>query len=123
MPVLLGNIYLKAVLSIKFKWIAGTLLAGGLILPDLLFELLRGAFELFEFSLDLLVEHLFHTGRHTTQIVVFYVMPSMAAVLLYRLVSRIPSRLANCKRLGFASRERLVHALHDYWRMFFAWLS
>ncbi|WP_031432880.1 hypothetical protein [Methylomarinum vadi] len=116
MPVLLGNIYLKALLSIKFKWVAGTLLTGGLMQPDLLFEFLHGAFELLEFSLDLLVEHLFHTGRHTTQIIVFYLMLSIGAVFLYRLVGRIASWLAICKRQFIASRNRFVHAFYAYWR-------
>jgi len=55
-----------------------------------LFALLHQAFELFELSLDVLIEHFFHTDLHTTQIIVFYVMLSMAAWAIYKLLRALP---------------------------------
>jgi hypothetical protein len=55
-----------------------------------LFVLLHQAFELFELSLDLLIEHFFHTDLHTTQIIVFYLMLSMAACAIYILLRALP---------------------------------
>lgn len=53
-------------------------LAGVLIMPGTAFWLLEsiiiGLFEVLELVLDEIVEHLFHTSRHTTQVIVFYIM-------------------------------------------------
>ena len=63
-----------------------------IISPDLavwlihsLFELLHALFELIEVTLDEMVEHLFHTDRHATQIIVFYLMWAMVLYPAYRL--------------------------------------
>lgn len=39
-------------------------------------------FELCEHSLDLLVEHIFHTSPKETEIIVFYIMASIGIVLI-----------------------------------------
>jgi hypothetical protein len=81
--------YKKAVNS---TWLIG--IASILIMPDaifgllfeithLLLELLHLAFELFESALDHWVEHTFHTGTRETQLIVFYLMMTMAAGGLY----------------------------------------
>jgi hypothetical protein len=44
-----------------------------------LFEFLHLLFECFESTLDHIVEHLFHTGRRETQVIVFYLMLTMAS--------------------------------------------
>ncbi|MBU2571522.1 MAG: hypothetical protein KJ725_16125 [Gammaproteobacteria bacterium] len=53
-------------------------LAAILIMPGTAFWLLEslviGLFEVLELALDEIVEHLFHTSRHTTQVIVFYIM-------------------------------------------------
>lgn len=70
------------------------MLVSALLMPDLLFELLteliHGLFELLEFTLDLLVEHVFHTDRHTTQVIVFYLLIAAACVLIRKLIRHIP---------------------------------
>ena len=52
---------------------------------ELLLELIHISFEVLEHSLDKLIEHLFHTDLHDTQIIVFYLMWVMAGYPLYRL--------------------------------------
>lgn len=116
MPVLSGNVYSKVLSAIKLKWVVGMLLTGGAMMPDLLYEFLHGAFELLEFSLDLLVEHFFHTDRHTTQIVVFYSMLSMAAFFVYQLFLRLPLWYASCRHHISATGYRVDQAIHEYWR-------
>ncbi len=65
---------------------------------ELIFEVADVAFESVETMLDHLVEHLFHTGLHDTQVIVFYTIVSIVAYPLYRLarvVIRILFRLIN----------------------------
>jgi len=64
--------------------------SSGLWLLHALFVLLHQAFEIFELSLDVIIEHFFHTDLHTTQIIVFYVMLSMAACVIYKLLRTLP---------------------------------
>jgi len=67
------------------------------------FELLFILFEWIESTLDKLVEHLFHTELHQTQIIVFYLLIGISAYLLYYL-----SRML--LRLFFRLKETLLSA-------------
>ncbi|MDD1620319.1 MAG: PilZ domain-containing protein [Methylococcaceae bacterium] len=67
------------------------LMALGHYLLGLVLHLLHLGFEYLELSLDHAVEHLFHTGRHETQIIVFYVLVSFALIILYFLGRKVPS--------------------------------
>jgi hypothetical protein len=64
----------------------------GLVLEllHLLLELVHVLFEFIELTLDGLVEHLFHTDLHQTQVIVFYLMWTIALFLLYRLKLMLP---------------------------------
>lgn len=64
-----------------------------------LLELVHVSFEVFEQALDLIVEHTFHTDRHQTQIIVFYIMFSMGcygAYKLYKLLRMLPRWCREC---------------------------
>jgi hypothetical protein len=76
-------------------------IAGIITMPDIVFGLLLELthlllefahllFELFESALDHMVEHIFHTGTWETQIIVFYLMFSMAFGGLYYLWRTMP---------------------------------
>jgi len=68
---------------------------------ELIFEVADVTFEAVETMLDHLVEHLFHTGLHDTQVIVFYIIVSTLAYPLYRLarvVLRTLFRLINSKK-------------------------
>lgn len=71
------------------------LAAAGIILSDTLldwlFEFLHALFELLEFTLDALVEHLFHTDRQDTQAITFYLLLLITSLVLYKLVRRLPN--------------------------------
>ncbi len=67
-------------------------------LVHLFFELLFISFEWIESTLDTLVEHLFHTDLHQTQVIVFYLIAGMGlyvAYHLWRVLSSLFSRLIN----------------------------
>ncbi|MGR8979682.1 MAG: hypothetical protein ACU84H_06275 [Gammaproteobacteria bacterium] len=59
-------------------------------LLDLLMELLHMSIEMVEFIFDSLIEHVFHTDRHTTQTITFYLMLLIAAFFLQQLIRRLP---------------------------------
>lgn len=71
--------------SLNYRWLFAFLLAVSLILPDIMFEGIHLIFEAVEYSLDLLIEHLFHTDLHTTQLIVFYLLLIIALILGYLL--------------------------------------
>ncbi len=52
---------------------------------ELIFEVADVTFESVETVLDNVIEHLFHTGLHDTQIIVYYVIVGILAYPLYRL--------------------------------------
>lgn len=80
------------------------ILAVTLVMPDTVYGLLEtivvGLFELLEGALDEIIEHLFHTSRHTTQIIVFYLMWAMFMYGAYRLL-RYLKRLYTVVRAEF----------------------
>jgi hypothetical protein len=58
--------------------------------------LVHYAFEFFEHSLDLMVEHLFHTGPRETQIIVFYIMLAFGGVIAYLILRKLPDWYCSC---------------------------
>ncbi|WP_305907687.1 hypothetical protein Q9L42_014530 [Methylomarinum sp. Ch1-1] len=87
--------------SSKIKWLLLLTTLGILIIvPDFavwlihtLFELLHALFEVIEGALDEIIEHLFHTDRHTTQIIVFYLMWAMILYPVYRIYRFFKKRI------------------------------
>lgn len=59
------------------------------MMPDVAYSLVEstivGLFELLEFTLDEIIEHFFHTSRHTTQVIVFYIMMGLFILIAYRI--------------------------------------
>jgi hypothetical protein len=68
----------------------------GMVFGSLL-ELGHILFEFIEETLDKLVEYIFHTGLHQTQIIVFYIILSIAFVGIYYLWRALPSLCHQCK--------------------------
>jgi hypothetical protein len=67
-------------------------------LAHFFFELLFISFEWVESTLDTLVEHIFHTELHQTQVIVFYLLAGMVLYIAYRLwrvLSSLFCRLSN----------------------------
>ncbi|MFA5984309.1 MAG: hypothetical protein WC782_09855 [Methylococcaceae bacterium] len=87
-------------------YIAG--IASIIFMPELMLELslelfhhvleaLHILFEFLESSLDHVVEHLFHTDLHQTQVIVFYILVSMAATAGYFIWLAIYNFYLQCK--------------------------
>ncbi|MEQ1637986.1 MAG: hypothetical protein ABL903_14985 [Methylococcales bacterium] len=84
-------------------------------LLHLLLELFHILFEFVEITLDGVVEHLFHTDTHQTQVIVFYIICSIGLLLLYRLKLALPryyKRLQNSMQLSLAQAKT---RLAQYW--------
>lgn len=84
-------------------------------LLEVILHLLHLLFEYVESTLDHIVEHLFHTGLHQTQIIVFYTLVAFATIVLYGLWLILPSI---CLRFSQALREhysRKKASLLYYW--------
>ncbi len=82
-----------------------------LVIPDLVFSLLIDlcvflfdsflgiihlTYEFIEYGLDHLIENIFHTELHDTQIICFYILVFFGLIALYLLLCKIPSIYKNC---------------------------
>jgi len=115
-------------------FIANSLLASFLLMilmmPDMAFELIVGLcsfvfdevievthlmYELFEYSLDHVIEQLFHTALHETQIIVFYIQVALGLALLYPVIKGL---VTVCKHMFYGFRSfcyRKKSSLLYYW--------
>lgn len=74
-----------------------------LSLLHLLLEIVHLTFEFIESALDEMVEHLFHTDTHETQLVVFYILCSVVIYFIYRFISAIPRHYQRLKIYFYAT--------------------
>ena len=72
-------------------------------------------FEFFESSLDSIVEHLFHTSRRATQIIVFYVMTGILIAVIFLLLRAVPGWYRRiCKRLIDYFNDKKMQAINSW---------
>ncbi len=121
-------VHTKAAMNspIKFKWqllLTATTVVILITAPDLalwflhtFFELLHGLFELFEGALDEVIEHLFDTDRHTTQLIVFYLMWAMALYPAYRLYVYWYRRIQELRRTVPIWWDETKQQAKTYWQ-------
>ncbi|MDD2660933.1 MAG: hypothetical protein PHY54_14850 [Methylococcales bacterium] len=81
-----------------------------------LFSVVHIAFEWFELALEELIEHIFHTNRQQSQIIVFYLMWLIALYGFYRLWRALPGFYSRFKERFIAVRSQYKLYLIDYWR-------
>lgn len=81
----------------------------------LLLELLHIAFEWLELGIEHGVEHLFHTSRHGSQIVTFYILLSLGCGLLFALSRGLPRFCAAAKQFMQLAWLRRKTELQLYW--------
>ncbi|WP_432746323.1 hypothetical protein ABXJ76_09415 [Methylobacter sp. G7] len=79
-------------------------------------ELIHVSFEFVELSLDILIEHIFHTDLHDTQIIVFYLMLSIAGFALYKLLWALPHRYREVKENFVTGWSQLKKEILAYWQ-------
>jgi len=86
------------------------------ILLHSLLSLAHIVFEWIELGLENLIEHLFHTSRKQSQVIVFYLLLSIGSYLLYCLCRRIPSLYRHYKNRLAAVCQRYKTSAWLYWR-------
>lgn len=79
------------------------------------FELIHIAYEWFELGIEHSVEHLFHTSRHGSQIVTFYILVSIAGGLLYWLWRVVPGWYALSREFAHDAWVRRKTEWEIYW--------
>lgn len=83
---------------------------------ELLLELIHISFEFVEEMLDMLIEHIFHTDLHVTQIIVFYIMLFMAGYPLYKQLRTLPRRYREVKENLVTGWSQLKKEILAYWQ-------
>ncbi|MGZ5577212.1 MAG: PilZ domain-containing protein [Methylobacter sp.] len=119
---------------LKQNWARGLLLVAAvaaIVAPDVVFGLLLSvlhflfehllefshlAFEFIESALDHLIEHLFHTDLHQTQVIVFYILLSVIFYGIYTVGKRLPSFYKRCKNSLTVYVSRKKSSLLYYWQ-------
>ncbi|MGR8980298.1 MAG: hypothetical protein ACU84H_09430 [Gammaproteobacteria bacterium] len=83
----------------------------------LIFEVIHIMFEWVELGIEHTVEHLFHTSRHGSQVITFYILLLIASLLIYWLWRRVLPRLYK-QFIQFVQQawERRKSECKDYWR-------
>ncbi len=85
-------------------------------LLHLIFEVLHNLFEWVELGIEHAVEHLFHTGRHASQIVTFYILWLIAGFGFYRLWKTLPRLYVFFKQHALEAWVRRTTQLELYWQ-------
>jgi hypothetical protein len=91
------------------------LFAAPLEVFHLLLEFLHVLFEWTEVSLDFVIEHVFDTSLHTTQVVVFYIIIAGIIYGLYRLWRGLPAFYSQKKQQLKAFLSDEVTSILSYW--------
>lgn len=81
----------------------------------LLLELCHITFELVEQGLDTLVEHIFETNTHDTQLIVFYILMSFVAFIAYRIWRVLPRCYHYCTDTIVHFKTSRTEQLSNYW--------
>ena len=80
-----------------------------------LFSVVHIAFEWFELALEELIEHIFHTNRQQSQIIVFYLMWFIALFGLYLLWRALPGFYSRFKEQLLATGTHYKSYITRYW--------
>jgi hypothetical protein len=81
-----------------------------------LFTVVHTIFEWVELALEELVEHIFHTNRQQSQIIVFYLLWSIALFGLYHLWRALPGFYKQLKEQFFVASSEYKSYITSYWR-------
>ncbi|MEQ1527838.1 MAG: hypothetical protein ABL925_00875 [Methylococcales bacterium] len=113
MGVLMNRIAYQKVLLF---FIAGALLLGFYdVLLHALLYIIHSIFEWIELALEEIIEHLFHTSRQQTQLIVFYLLLLIGTVGLYRLWLVLLVYSRRLKEQLIDTGKQYQQSMHYYW--------
>lgn len=81
----------------------------------LIFEMLHMAFEWIELGIEHTVEHIFHTSRHGSQIITFYILLLIGGLLAYWLSRVMPRLHQQFKQFALQAWLRRKTECQVYW--------
>jgi hypothetical protein len=81
----------------------------------LAFEFIHIMYEWFELGIEHTVEHLFHTSRHGSQVVTFYILILIAILLIYWLWQVLPRLYKRFIQFVHQAWERRKTECQSYW--------
>lgn len=81
----------------------------------LIFEVIHLMFEWFELGIEHSIEHLFHTTRHGSQVVTFYILLLTAGLLIYWLWRIMPRLYKQFIQFVQRAWERRRTECKNYW--------
>ncbi|MFI3199423.1 MAG: hypothetical protein QX196_14000 [Methylococcaceae bacterium] len=109
------NLLVNRKLMIQFVLIGIVILFYDVMLHAM-FSIVHIAFEWLELTLDHIIEHIFHTDRQQSQIIVFYLLWLIAFYGLYRICRALPGIYNRLKEQLFAICLQCKSYLIEYWR-------
>lgn len=110
------DILIVSVLIVIFTAIPDVILELLVEFGHLLVEFSHALFEVIETALDHLIEHFFHTELHHTQIIVFYIIASVALYIFYWLYRVLPRLFRYVKESLIATWEREKTSISICWQ-------
>jgi len=110
------DILIVSVLIVIFTAIPDVILELLIEFGHLLVEFSHAMFEVIETALDRLIEHFFHTDLHQTQIIVFYIIVSVALYIFYRLYRVLPRLFRYVKDSLIGAWEREKTSISICWQ-------
>lgn len=107
-------------ISLQTKFILFILILGCVIvIPDLVFAFCHSfavcAFEILEGVLDEVIEHIFDTDRHTTQLIVFYLMWGMLLLAVRKLWISLKTSWSKTKTELLECYFQAKHRISQTW--------
>ncbi len=81
----------------------------------LIFEVFHNMFEWLELGIEHAVEHLFHTERHGSQIITFYILCMLVSLAFWQLWKVLPRLCQFLKQWTLESWARRKTQLQLYW--------
>jgi hypothetical protein len=115
-PIIMGAMKISPAYRKIVYGLILTAIALIIAIPDVMLELAHIMFESIESALDTLVEHIFHTDLHQTQVIVFYLLLLLAIGGLYCLWLLSPPFCRQCKEdlLNLCSDQKTRFSLYWY---------
>lgn len=81
------------------------------------FEVFHNMFEWLELGIEHAVEHLFHTQRHGSQIITFYILAALVLSACWQIWKAMPVISQWLKRIILSSWARRKAQLQLYWQL------
>lgn len=121
-----GRILRRDVIKQHLDWLIVVLISLSIVMYDLtiglvfnllhfIFAIIHTGYEWLELGIEHSVEHLFHTSRHGSQIVTFYILLLLAVCLLHWLWKLLPTLYRHIRLFVQLAWERRKMEWEAYW--------